>query len=169
VYHTLFEFFSDESNSRVIGNVADIVQTVGLVIPALVAAATYVSRSRKRASDEVLEFFSEWNSPERSVVRNEARQILRTYEARGTVFEELAQDETRWPKIIQFLNDLEFLSVFVLSEGTNSFRQQMAKRYLASTVISSWEAAQALIFRLRERYGTPTLFTEFERLAAAWR
>ena len=169
MYNTLFEFFSDEMNSRVIGNATAIAQTVGLVIPALVAAATYVSRSRKRASDEVLEFFAAWNSPERAAVRKEARRAILSNQEEGTGFDRLMQDDTLWPTIIQFLNDFEFLSAFILSEGANSYRHRMAERYLASTVLSSWDATNTLVWHLRERYNEPILFEEFERLAKTWR
>lgn len=161
---SLFELLSDEANSRFVGTVTAIIQTVGLVLPALVAAFTYVNRSQKKARDEVIKFFLDWNSIENRQARQEGALLLNNAADPAALFE----DHDRRQSFQAFLNDYEMLAIFVLSEGKSSWRLKIARDYFKADVVSAWMRAQPFVNFLRHKYRSDRLFSELERLTGEW-
>jgi hypothetical protein len=71
--------------------------------------------------------------------------------------------------VFTFLNENEFLALFVLIEGENSFRAKLAKRFFRGIIVNYWQEVRLFIMEMRERRANARLFTEFEKLAEVWR
>lgn len=167
--YEIYSWLADENNNRAISSLGTIFQIFGIIIPAFVAIFIYIRTTLQRARDEVIEFINDWNSTERSKVRYTAMNIFRKLNTGEISFEEITTDDEKRVLFITFLNENEFLALFVLAAGPRSFRRKLAKRFFRAIIIDYWEATKNFILHLREETQNPELFVEFEVLAKIWK
>jgi Domain of unknown function (DUF4760) len=166
---SIYQWLASEENGRAIGSAASIFAIVGLIIPGFVAIVNYVYTSRRTAQDKVLEFLNEYISRENHRDRNIAYDLLEKYNAGTLTRQNLANDNEKEAILTRFLNENELLAIFVLAEGTRSFRARLARRYIGATFLRGWELASRLVADSRRVIDDAAAYEEFEKLARLWR
>jgi len=165
----LYLWLADVNNNRAISSIGTIVQIFGIVVPVFVAMLVYIRTAIQRARDDVIEFLKDWNSAEKSRSRYAALEVFKMFDAGEFTYEQIIGDEEKRALAAGFLNENEFLALFLLAGRRNSFRRKLAKRYFRSIIIDYWSTTRKFILHLRSEAQNPNLFVEFEELAKTWK
>lgn len=165
----IYSWLANEANNRAISSVGTVFQIIGIIIPAFIAILVYIVNSFRKERDDVIKFLGEWNSADRSRVRYEAVNLFRNFNAGEITLDQLLTDDQTRINVLTFLNENEFLSLFVLTSGPRSFRRKLAKKFFRGIVIGYWDVTKNFILQLRDKTDSPDLFIEFEKLAKTWK
>ena len=166
--HTIFTWLADESNNRAILTLGTIFQIIGLIIPAFIAIVVYIRNAKTKARDDVIKFLGDWNSPERSLQRSKALPIFTSLNSKLTTFEGIMQDHEKRAIIASFLNECEYLALFIEVGGKSSFRAKIAKKFFRGIIIDYWRLSREFVQQLRDHLRNDRVFIKFQNIASSW-
>ena len=163
----LLSWLSNEQNHRLIESVGTILEIFGLIIPGFIGIVSFISANRRRERDEILLFLFQWTSPERNKYRIPGVFAFEKFKRGEISFEDISGVKY-YETVSGFMNENEYMALFVAAEGLNSYRARLAREQLSSVVAFFWSLTETYVRRIRDKDGVPTAYIAFERLALHW-
>jgi hypothetical protein len=65
----IMQWIGNEQNNRILSGLTNIIQMIGIVVPATMAAWVYSKSARQEESDRIINFLADWNDAKRSSIR----------------------------------------------------------------------------------------------------
>jgi hypothetical protein len=169
MFASIYQYLASSEGSRIIATAGIIIQSIGIIVPAMIASLTYVRSTRTKTVEGVIEQLRAFSNPDENTHFLAARKSLDKFNLGVISISEITSKPKKLVPIISLLNRLEFYAMYVNAAGNNSHRMNAAKKYSKSTMIDYWELGEKFIKSRRIKKNQPNFMGEFEKMVFNWR